>query len=149
MLRTFYKADVQPVLLIEQSVQVAPWTEETFKICFQAGHQGWVIEKDNQIIAFIIVATRPEECHILNLCVERAFQHQGFGRRLLLYALEHAKRNGVGIAYLEVRRSNHIAIALYKKMGFHFVGERKAYYPAETGHEDALIFAKSIQVVLP
>lgn len=144
MLRTLFKADLQQILVIERSVHVAPWTEDTFKTCFQSGYVGWAIEVNKKIIGFIIVSLRIEECHVLNLCVAREYQRQGWGCKLLEHALGHAKKLGIGIAYLEVRRSNAPAIFLYRKMQFHLIGERKDYYPTVSGHEDALIFAKSL-----
>lgn len=148
-LRAFTKTDMPRMMQIENTVSIVPWGEEAFKMCFSAGHQGWVIEDAEQLIGFIIVSLKTEECHILNLCVDRSFQRQGHGRTLLDYALEHAKQRGVGIAYLEVRRSNASAIALYHQAAFHLIGERKDYYPTVSGHEDALVFAKSLQPVSP
>lgn len=145
MLRTFYKSDIPAMLAIEQSSHVVPWNEDTFKTCVQEGYAGWVIEVENKPVGFIIISLRADECHILNVCVLREYQHQGYGRKLLEHALSHAKQQHVGIAYLEVRVSNSRAISLYKKMNFHLIGERKGYYPMETGNEDALIFAKGLQ----
>ena len=144
MLRTLYKSDLGQVLAIEQTVHVAPWNEETFGICFRSDYFGWVIELDNKIIGFTIASLQAGECHILNLGVAREYQHKGWGRKLLEYALNHAKQQGIGIAYLEVRRSNSRAISLYRKMKFHLVGERKNYYQTVSGQEDALVFAMSL-----
>ncbi|VVC75280.1 Mycothiol acetyltransferase [Aquicella siphonis] len=144
MLRTLYPSDLDQLLTIENAVHVVPWTDTTFKACFQAGYVGWVVEIDKKIAGFIIISITIEECHILNLGVANEYQHQGWGRKLLQHALFHARDHGVGIAYLEVRRSNSRAIALYRKMKFHLVGERKDYYPTVSGHEDALIFAISL-----
>jgi ribosomal-protein-alanine N-acetyltransferase len=147
-LRTLYKADIPQILAIEKSVHVVPWTEETFKMCFRSGYFSWGIEHEGKVIGFIIISLSKEECHVLNLCVALDHQHQGLGRKMLKYALSHAKQNGVGIAYLEVRRSNSRAISLYRKMNFHLVGERKNYYPTIAGNEDALIFAMSLHLPL-
>jgi [ribosomal protein S18]-alanine N-acetyltransferase len=144
MLRSLYKSDLSEILNIEKSVHVVPWTEDTFKVCFQTGYVGWVVEVDKRIIGFIIISLTREECHILNVGVGHDFQHQGYGFKLVRHVLLHAKSNGIGIAYLEVRRSNTRAITLYRRMGFHFVGERKEYYPSIGGNEDALIFAISL-----
>jgi ribosomal-protein-alanine N-acetyltransferase len=142
MLRPLFKSDMPELLMIEQVVHAVPWSEETFKVCFQAGYLGWVLEQDKQIVGFIIVTMRVEECHILNLCVASAYQRQGLGRQLLEHALGHAQAEGLKIAYLEVRRSNTRAIALYQKEHFYSIGERKEYYSTPMGKEDALIFAK-------
>lgn len=144
MLRLLTKNDMPRLMQIENTVSVVPWGEEAFKMCFAAGHVGWVLEQEGQILGFIIVSLRSEECHILNLCVDRTFQRRGYGKQLLQQALTHAKQHGMGIVYLEVRRSNGGAIALYHQMAFHLIGERKDYYPTVSGHEDALVFARSL-----
>ncbi|RDI38445.1 ribosomal protein S18-alanine N-acetyltransferase [Aquicella lusitana] len=144
MLRTFFKSDLPQIVAIEQAVHIAPWTEETFKACFQSGHHCFVVELDKKIIGFAISSAHSGECHVLNIGIAREYQHQGWGRKLLQHLLQQAKREGAGIAYLEVRRSNTRAISLYRKMHFHLVGERKNYYPTVSGQEDALVFAKSL-----
>ena len=143
-LRRLFKSDLLAILAIEQQVHVVPWSKETFEACFDSGYDGWVFENNGKVIGFIIVSLRADECHILNICVSREHQHQGWGRQLMEEALVSARRKGVAIAYLEVRRSNETAIALYQKMEFQAVGERKNYYPTTNGQEDALIFAKSL-----
>lgn len=144
MLRSLTKSDLGQILAIEESVQAVPWSEETFRVCFQAGYIGWVIDLNKEVIGFIIVSERSTECHILNVCVARPYQHKGFGRQLLEYVIQTAAEKGIAIAYLEVRRSNSKAISLYEKMDFYLVGERKDYYPAHSGKEDALIFVKDL-----
>jgi ribosomal-protein-alanine N-acetyltransferase len=39
-----------------------------------------------------------------------------------------------------VRRSNRAAIALYQELGFECVGQRRGYYQAHDGREDALVY---------
>lgn len=149
MLRTLFKSDIPKILEIEEAVHLAPWSQDTFNTCFQTGCLGWLVEVEKKIVGFIVVSMRMEECHILNLCVAHKYQHQGYGRQLLQYALTQVHQKGAGIAYLEVRRSNIRAISLYRQMKFMLIGERKDYYPvADGGHEDALIYAKSLVEVL-
>lgn len=144
MLRTLFKSDIERLLVIENAVHVAPWTEDTFKACFQAGYLGWGVELNKKIIGFIMASMNAEECHILNLCVANEQQRQGFGEKLLEHALQYAKQQGISVAYLEVRKSNSRAISLYKKFHFHLVGERKNYYPTVAGKEDALVFGRAL-----
>lgn len=141
MIRTFFQSDIDQVLQIEQSAHVTPWTREIFKGCFHAGYTGWVVEVDKKVIGFILISLGVDECHILNLCVLRASQRQGWGKMLLEHALQHAIERGMVMAWLEVRRSNSRAITLYQKMHFHLAGERKGYYSTVSGDEDALVFA--------
>ena len=140
MLHTLVFSDIPALIAIENEVHAHPWTAEAFEICFKAGYSGFGMKKDEQFVGFIILALGAEECHILNLGTARAYQHQGVGTQLLLYALQHAKFYGARIAYLEVRASNVHAIALYRKVNFFPTGIRKGYYQTATGHEDALMF---------
>ena len=144
MLRVMHKNDIDQLLVIEEAVHIVPWNRDTFLTCFQAGYTGWVVELEKRIIGFIVVSAQLQECHILNVCVARDHQHQGWGRKLMQQVLTEAKQNNIGIAYLEVRRSNTPAISLYKTLQFQLIGERKDYYPTVAGHEDALIFARSL-----
>ena len=143
-LRTLTKSDLPSLLAIENSVHILPWTLETFVSCLEAGHRGFVIEIEHDVVGFVIASITNEECHILNVCVKVDYQCQGFGCTLVSKALQDAKERGAGIAYLEVRRSNTKAIALYEKLKFKEIGVREAYYPGPHDQEDALIFAKSL-----
>lgn len=146
MLRSLSKLDLPQVLNIEILTQIAPWSAETFERCLEAGFRGWVIEQNERILGFIIVSFQSGESHILNLCVHPDYQCKGHGQQLIEEALFRAKAQKMSTAFLEVRRSNYKAIALYEKMGFVQIGERKQYYPALNGREDALMFAKDLGV---
>jgi [ribosomal protein S18]-alanine N-acetyltransferase len=50
-----------------------------------------------------------------------------------------ARAAAVNLVLLEVRRSNAVAQALYAGFGFRPLGERRAYYPAYDGREDAIV----------
>lgn len=78
-----------------------------------------------------------EEAHITIVAIDPAYQRQGCGQWMLWALLKSAWQRKLERATLEVRVSNHAAIALYKKFGFEIAGTRKRYYP-DTG-EDALI----------
>lgn len=69
-----------------------------------------------------------DEAHITLLGILPAHQRQGLGRWLLLHLLADACDRGMGRATLEVRISNHRAIALYESLGFTALGQRKRYY---------------------
>ena len=59
---------------------------------------------------------------------------------MLLSVLGHARDRGIRDAFLEVRRSNKTAIALYHSLGFECIGQRRGYYQAQEGREDALVY---------
>ncbi|EKE25056.1 MAG: ribosomal-protein-alanine acetyltransferase, partial [uncultured bacterium] len=122
---------------------IDPWPQETFAACLNMHCTGWVIvNAEQQITGFILSLIHTKECHILNFAILPAYQHQGLGCQLLMHALREAKEEGAENAYLEVRASNTVAIALYQKARFFSVGIRKAYYPLIAGkREDAILLA--------
>jgi len=78
------------------------------------------------------------EAHISTIAVHRNWRSQGLGEWLLLILLDKGQALGAEVATLEVRPSNHIALALYHKYRFEQVGIRPRYY--SNNDEDALIF---------
>jgi ribosomal-protein-alanine N-acetyltransferase len=45
---------------------------------------------------------------------------------------------------LEVRRSNGAGRDFYDRHGFLVIGERRGYYAAEPGREDAIVMARDL-----
>jgi ribosomal-protein-alanine N-acetyltransferase len=62
-------------------------------------------------------------------------------RQLMAIAEEHVVEQGGESLTLEVRESNHAAVALYDRLGFVLAGRRPAYY---TDGEDALVMTKHL-----
>ena len=58
--------------------------------------------------------------------------------------MEVAKDHRAEMMILEVRPSNPKAIKLYQDLGFNEIGNRKAYYPAKKGREDAIVMARML-----
>ena len=72
------------------------------------------------------------------------YQGQGLGNFILDSMIGLARDKNVHTIFLEVRPSNKIALDLYLKNGFNEIGQRKNYYPAKGGREDAAILALTI-----
>src|SRR6187399_2030930 len=90
-----------------------------------------------RIVGFVSLQLAADEAEILDLGVIPARKRQGIGRWLVARAADAARARGIVQVFLEVRRSNGPAIALYRAVGFLEVGERKHYY---RDGEDALLF---------
>jgi len=140
-LRALKERDIKDVLSIEKQVYRYPWSDEIFKGCLHAGYSNWALIKDEKFIGYAILSLAAGEAHILNICVDPTRQGQGLGKQFLIELLGLFKEKNVDCVFLEVRPSNKVAINLYKRMGFKQIGERKGYYPAEDGKEDALVLS--------
>ena len=142
--RTMSSVDLKQVISIEEKAYPHPWTLGIFRDCLRVGYNAWVMTFEGSVIGYGIIMLSPGEAHILNLCISPDFQKKGLGRHLLRYLIKTTDRTDVDMVLLEVRRSNGHAQELYKSEGFHELGMRKAYYPADDGREDAIILAKYI-----
>ena len=142
--RTMSYVDLKQVISVEEKAYPHPWTLGIFRDCLRVGYNAWVMTLDNDVIGYGIVMLSPGEAHILNICISPDYQRKGLGRHFLRHLIKKMDQTDVDMVLLEVRRSNEHAQELYKSEGFHELGVRKAYYPADNGREDAIILAKYI-----
>jgi len=120
-------ADVAEILHIEhESGGASHWDEQDY-----ARYECEVADTGSGLAGFILFRQVADtEFEILNVAVRPEFRGRGIGRELLQAQLTRCK----GHWFLEVRRSNSAARNLYKRLGFHEVGERPNYYsnPSES-----------------
>ncbi len=137
-------SDIDEVMKIEEVSYPCPWIRKHFEseldnsISFmfvgKTLHEGAL-----KLVSYTVFWLVCDEAHILNLSVHPCFRRTGFGTTMIAFAMAYMKEMGIGLAYLEVRKSNMPAIDLYKKMSFKKIGERKRYYENK---EDALVMVK-------
>ena len=137
-------SDVERVMVVEQEVYQFPWSARIFSDCVRVGYHGWLALLDNFLIGHAVISISAGECHILNLSIGAQYQGHGYGRRFVEFLIEDARKNNAETMLLEVRPSNTAAIHCYNAAGFNEIGQRKDYYPATHGREDALLFARHI-----
>ena len=140
VLRAMSKDDLDRVLMVESAAYRFPWTRGIFEDCLAMGYPSWVAQRiDGGLVGHAVVSMAVGEAHVLNLCVDPAWQRRGIGGQLLDALLEHVRHQNAIRIFLEVRASNRAAVRLYALRGFAEVGIRKAYYPAADGREDAVV----------
>jgi len=132
--------DLPQVAALERASYAFPWNDQIFSDCLRVGYHCVVVDAPAGIAGYGVLSMGAGEAHVLNLCIEQALRRHGIGRELLLALLRHARDRGIRDAFLEVRRSNRAAIALYHEIGFECVGQRRGYYQAHEGREDALVY---------
>jgi ribosomal-protein-alanine N-acetyltransferase len=136
--------DVEQVVAIDQVSFSLPWPERTFRyeIAENSASRPWVLDMDGRVVAMIVVWFIIDEAHIATIATHPDFRRQGFGRKLLVYALMAAKEEGAQTALLEVRESNDKAQEMYLKLGFVEVNRRPQYY-SDNG-EDAILMTANL-----
>lgn len=137
--------DLDAVMAIEERVYAQPWTRGNFTDSMDAGHHCWIAELRGMAVGYSVAAIAVGEAHLLNLSIAAAWQRRGLGAELLRFMLKLAQDYGAQRVFLEVRPSNAAARALYRRAGFSEIGVRRAYYPAETAREDALVLERVLK----
>lgn len=144
VIRPMQQEDIDGVMEIENVVCEFPWTASIFSDCIKVGYGCWVLSEQNNVVGYGLISVSAGEGHVLNVCVKPSHQRRGLGDRLMRHLVKQAKYLSAQSVYLEVRVSNQGAIELYKKLGFVHIGERKDYYPAKDGREDALVLSINV-----
>ncbi|HET7569126.1 MAG TPA: ribosomal protein S18-alanine N-acetyltransferase [Gammaproteobacteria bacterium] len=142
--RRMMRDDLGAVMAIEREAYRFGWTRGIFEDCLRIGYECWTLIEDDEIVGYGIMSFAPGEAHILNICVARGRQRQGYGRMIMEHLITLAVEQGATRMWLEVRPSNEAARRLYKSLGFKQAGRRRAYYPEEKGREDALVLSRRL-----
>ncbi len=121
-----------------------PWSEADFGNLLSApGVEGWICWAGTRLSGYVIVRSAGEEAEILNLAVAPEFRRRRVALRLLGRGLETLLERGVHKVFLEVRRSNGAARALYHRLGFALAGVRRGYYRKPL--EDAMVLRRRLR----
>ncbi|MDY0050862.1 MAG: ribosomal protein S18-alanine N-acetyltransferase [Halothiobacillaceae bacterium] len=145
-IRSIREDDLPAIMAVEVDAYPFPWSEGLFRDCLAAGYDGWLVHERGDVVAYAIVMRVIDEAHLLNLCVAPHWQGQGIGRALIEWLKKQLSGAGAVSLWLEVRESNTVAQTLYEHSGFMRVGERKGYYPAGGGRENAHVMSLTLPV---
>lgn len=136
--------DLNAVVAIEAQAYSFPWTRGNFIDSLAAGYSAEVLESEGAPIGYFVAMAGVDELHLLNITVTPACQGQGHGTRLLERVQGLARQCSLTQLLLEVRASNERARGLYLRRGFVEIGQRRGYYPAATGREDAVVMSLAV-----
>jgi [ribosomal protein S18]-alanine N-acetyltransferase len=134
--------DLDEVMEIERLSFKAPWPRQVF---IEELDRDWAhvdvvrvrTPAGGRVVAFCNYWLVRDEVHILNIAAHPQERRKGHAARLLGHVVEFARRHGCRYVTLEVRRSNHGAIKLYRAHGFRPVAIRPNYYVED--NEDAIV----------
>ena len=116
---------------------VSPWTLEQIQADLSQDQTWYALAYDGaEVIGFLAIQENLFEAEVLQIAVKKAYQGQGIASALF-EILPTDKE-----IFLEVRNSNQLAQAFYKKEKMAVIAERKAYYHDPV--EDAIIMKREI-----
>ncbi len=135
-IRRLSYSDLPGVLAIERRSFQTPWSLAMFVlelskpsgICLAA-------TRGQDLVGYLVCSRYADVWHLMNVAVTPELRRQGIASRLMDRLFAEAGREARYT--LEVRTSNHGAIAMYERLGFRPAGYRRAYY--HDNGEDALI----------
>ncbi|MCL1079508.1 ribosomal-protein-alanine N-acetyltransferase [Parashewanella spongiae] len=136
---TTKKQHLEQILEIENSAHSYPWSESNLSSCFSRLYHNTGVELNGKLVAFSIIHQVVDESTLMDICVHPNYQGFGFGKQLLIHAIDQAKNRNSAVMMLEVRASNHKALSLYEHLGFTETHRRKEYYQADSKREDAIM----------
>jgi len=153
-LRALCEGDLDAVMHIESLSYSHPWTRQNFVDSFSSNYllQGLfnnALEAQTpSMIGYFVAIKGVDEVHLLNLTVSPDVRRRGYAKELLDILRSFAQESNLKWIWLEVRKSNLSAIALYTSYGFLICGERKNYYPlglnGAKAREDAVLMSYHI-----
>ena len=132
-------ADLPALVALDAQTNPHPWTANQFQAAHQLPIRTLLIaENDQQIIGYIAWQHIQDEIELHLIAIAPSHRQQGIANQLMQTLIATAQQHHARII-LEVRASNHIAQALYRKHQFTPIATRKNYY----GNEDAVIMEKT------
>ena len=130
---------IEDLARLERECFSSPWSEKMLAeelrnpcACF------YVWEEEGRVCGYVGLHKILDEGYITNVAVFPEFRRRGIARELLNNLFN--AHEDLSFITLEVRLSNHGAIALYESLGFEQLAVRPNYYTKP--EEDALLMTK-------
>jgi ribosomal-protein-alanine acetyltransferase len=153
--RVFERQDLPEILAIQaKNPQASQWPEHEY-VHLAADSRGTLLVAELEtmtppkVLGFAAFYRIIDEAELRNIAVDPAHARQGIGRALVVEGRHRLLEAGAKRIFLEVRPSNHAALALYYSAGFGLHSRRNDYY--HDPREDAYVLSAELSppVVLP
>ncbi len=129
VLRRAAAADLPALVALERACFADPWSESALAAELALPQARLEVAVTGVgVVGYAAWRLLPGEAELLKVAVRPALRRGGIARQLIERGLVALAAAGARSFHLEVRESNHGAIALYERLGFAVVGRRAAYY---------------------
>ncbi len=141
-IRRMQMGDLGDVAAMEREMFSRPWSREGFAASLNAKNTIFLTARLlGEAVGYCGMIFCMGEAEITNVAVRETARRQGVASAMLRELVRLGAERGVQTFFLEVRKSNAPAIALYEKQGFAPCGIRKNFY--EQPREDACVMKLS------
>jgi len=139
-LRKFAPDDLQSVMQINRVCLPENYTEYFFMDLYERFSETFIVAEENGKIAGYIMCRIEvglsnnvlggliRKGHVVSIAVLPEYRRRGVAQALVNSAMEGMGYYKAKLCYLEVRVTNAVGIALYKKLGFEASKTREGYY---------------------
>lgn len=110
----------------------------------QRGHCFVAVLEESIVGVYVLIPTRPDTIELVNVAVDEAHQGKGFGKKLVLHAIEVAKSLGYKTIEVGTGNSSVGQLALYQKCGFRMTWIDRDFF---LRHYEEEIYENGIQVI--
>jgi len=140
-------ADAQPIALIsrdeiEQGLRWS-WTPRRVRRAMENRETNVIVARERTtVIGFALMEYRSDDAHLLLLAVTHSHRRKGIATAMLAWLEETLLVAGIAAIQVEVRASNHVALAFYARLGYEQVNATSRYYQ---GVETAVHLVKELR----
>lgn len=139
-IRKMRQDDIEQCINIEKSHNIKILSREILENDLKKDSNYYLVATlNNTLIGYIGLSYVLDTADIISIVVKKDYTKKGIASLLLSEIISFCYKKEIKNIFLEVRKSNTPAQALYNKFGFFKISERKKYY---NNIEDAYIFEK-------
>jgi ribosomal-protein-alanine N-acetyltransferase len=134
--------DLDAIEVIERASYPTPWSRSMFvsELAKPSSLSIAAVVDDGTLAGYLVLSRYVDAWHVMNVAVAEPHRRAGIASAMLRSLFDVTRDDAERGYTLEVRVSNHAAIALYERFGFVTRGVRRGYYT--DNREDALIMWK-------
>ena len=136
--------DANKIKILEDETSGMPWSLDSIKYDIDKNENAIVIVANcyGEPVGYADIWKTNMEANLNNIATKIEYRRHKIATKLLTFLEARLKKENIEKLFLEVRKSNSAAIALYEKNGFIKIGIRKAYYL--DNKEDAILMVKDL-----
>lgn len=139
-IRKMRQDDIEQCINIEKSHNIKILSREILENDLKKDSNYYLVATlNNTLIGYIGLSYVLDTADIISIVVKKDYTKKGIASLLLREIISFCYKKEIKNIFLEVRKSNTPAQALYNKFGFFKISERKKYY---NNIEDAYIYTK-------
>ena len=130
VVRSISASAAQACAVLHAASFAHPWATAEFETLLAAENvaSDGAYAGGDRLVGFALSRHAAGEAEVLSVAVTKSERGKGVGRDLMNAHLARLAAAGVTSVFLEVEPGNLSALALYRRLGFETVGERKDYY---------------------